>query len=93
MHSCLLIYENTASMEKEGFIPSKLIDVNCTITKIGNKRGMCTFFYCSRPVELLGLMLRGMFLDNACESGLSFSVLINMLVVTVGFDKSDSDFI
>ena len=80
-------------MEKEGVIPSKLIDVNCTITKAGNKRGMCTFYYCLRPVELLGLMLRQMLLDNACKSSLSFSALINMLVVTVGFDKSDSDFI
>ena len=54
---------------------------------------MCTFYYCSRPVELLGLMIRQMFLDNVCKSSLSFSALINMLVVMVGFDRSDSDFI
>ena len=85
------IRKHESSMEKEGVISSRLIDVNCTITEIGNERGMCTFYYCSRPVELLGLMLCRMFLDNACKSSLSFAALIDMLVVMVGFDKSDSD--
>ena len=38
------ICKHVSSMEKEGVIPSKLIDVNCSITKVWNKRGMRTFY-------------------------------------------------
>ena len=34
-----------------------------------------------------------MFLDNVYKNSKSFSALVDMLVVMVGFDKSDSDFI
>jgi len=34
-----------------------------------------------------------MFLDNRFQNSFDFSLLSNMLVVVVGFDKSDSDFV
>ena len=87
------IRKHISSTEKECVIPSKVVDVDCSITKAGNKRGTCTFYFCERPGNLLEAMIRRMYLDNAYESSQSFSALIEMLVVTVGFDKSDADFI
>ena len=80
-------------MEKKGVIPSKIIDVNCTVNKTGNKKGMCTFYYCSEPSQLIASMFRKMYLDNTFQSSQMFSSLQDMLGVSVGFDKSDSDFV
>ena len=82
------------SIEKEGVIPSTLVSIpDCSITKTGNKRGMCNFYYCTYPLDLLASMLRRMFMDGGFRASQSVSSLLNQLIVTVGFDKSDSDFI
>jgi len=82
------------SIEKEGVVPSTLVSIpDCSITKAGNKRGMCNFYYCKYPLDLLVLMLRRMFMDGGFRASQSVVSLSNQLIVTVGFDKSDSDFI
>ena len=43
--------------------------------------------------DLLGLMIKRMFLDGAYVESSLFSSLSNKIVVSIGFDKSDSDFI
>ena len=87
------ILKHVSNMKKHGVVPSQVIEVCCTTTKKGNKKGMCTFYYCSRPTQLLGNMFRRMFLDNTVEKSIDFSSLEDMLLVAVGFDKSDSDFV
>ena len=38
---------NTSSiMERDGVVPSKIVQVCCTVNKKGNKRAMNTFYYC-----------------------------------------------
>ena len=66
------IRKHVSSMEKDGIVPSRFAEVNCSITKAGNKSGMCTFYYCARHRHLLEAMIRRMYLDNACESSKSF---------------------
>ena len=87
------IKKHVSNMEKQGVVPSRVVEVCCTTTKKGNRKGMCTFYFCSRPTQLLGNMLRRMFLDNSVQPSISFSSLTNVIVVAVGFDKSDSDFV
>ena len=82
-----------SNMEKHDVVPSTVVEVCCTKTKKGNKKGLCTFYFCSRPTQLLGNILRRMFLDNRFQNSFDFSSLSNMLVAAVGFDKSDSDFV
>ena len=85
--------KKVSALEKEGVIASKVYSVDCTITKAGNKRGMCTFYHSQRPVDLLSSMFCRMYLDNTFEVSQEFYSLTNMLVVAVGFDKNDSDFV
>jgi hypothetical protein len=80
-------------MERDGVIPSRIVQVCCTATKKGNKKTFCTFYYCTHPTQLLANMMRRMFLDNTFQESIEFSSLVDMLVVSVGFDKSDSDFV
>ena len=87
------IRKHVSTLEKKGVITSNIVDVNYTVTKTGNKRGMCTFYYCSEPAQLIASMFRRMYLDNTFEKSQKFSSLHDMLVVSVGFDKSDSDFV
>ena len=54
---------------------------------------MCLYYYCSSPSQLIAAMLRRMFLDNTYQKSQEFSSLQDMLVVSIGFDKSDSDFV
>ena len=82
------------SIEQEGVVPSTIVSIpDCSITKLGNKRGMCNFYYCTHPMDLLALMMRRMFMDGGFRESSSFCSLANQLVVSVGFDKSDTDFI
>jgi hypothetical protein len=80
-------------LEKNEVIPSALVSIpDCIITKAGNKRGMCNFYYCIRPSEFLANMINLGRKDGAWRDSLTFSSLVKKVVVTVGFDKSDSDF-
>ena len=81
------IHRHILTIERDGVISSKVGEVNCTITKAGNERGMCTFYYCSHPAQLLAAMFCCMYLDNACRNSQIFSSLANILVVLVGFKK------
>ena len=38
------IRKHVREMECKGVVPSKCVEVDCTITKKGNRRGMCTFY-------------------------------------------------
>ena len=89
------IKKHVSNMEKQGVVPSRVVEVCCTTTKKGNRKGMCmcTFYFCSRSTQLLGNMLRRMFLDNVTQPSIDFSSVSNAIVVAVGFDKSDSDFV
>ena len=81
------IHRHVLTTERDGVIPSKVGDVNCTITKAGNKRGICTFYYCSYPAQLPAAMFYRMHLDNACRNSQIFSSLADLLVVLVGFNN------
>ena len=87
------IRANVSLMENDGVIPSKIVQVCCTATKKGNRKTLNTFYYCSHPTKLLANMMRRMFLDNSFEDSIDFCSLSEMLIVSVGFDKSDSDFV
>ena len=52
------ICTKVSALEKDGYIPSSVYNINCIITKAGNKRGMYTFYYSSQPAALLANMLR-----------------------------------
>ena len=79
--------------EREGVVPLWVAEVNCTITQKGNRRGMCTYYYCEYPAQLIANMIRRMFLDGAYEESFSFSSLNDKLVVAIGIDKSDKDLV
>ena len=87
------IRKSISIMERQGFVPSRVIEVNYTITHKGNRRGMCTYYYCEHPAQLLANMFRRMFLDGEYEESSSFSSQINKLAISIGFDKSDKDFV
>ena len=70
-----------------------MVDVNCTITKVGNNSGMCTFYYCACLANILAAMFCRMYLDNVVETSQTCCSLEYMLVVSVGFDKSNTDFV
>ena len=44
-------------------------------------------------LELLANMMRRMFLNNSFQKSVEISSLVDMLVVSVGFDKSNWDFV
>ena len=87
------IRRHVSIMERDGVVPSKIVQVCCTVNKKGNKRGMNTFYYCSRPAQLLENMISRMFMDNSFQESLDFSSMSATIVISVGFDKSDSDFV
>ena len=87
------ICKEVSLLEKEGVIAATVYCVDCTITKTGNKRDMCTFSHYHRPVDLLASIFCRMYLDNTFEASQEFCSLTNMLVVAVDCDKSDSDFV
>ena len=87
------IRQHVSRMECNGVVPSNCVEVNCTITKKGNRRGMCTFYYSTKPTQLLSYMLRRMFLDNTVQDAFEFCSSKDVLVISIGFDKSDSDFV
>ncbi len=83
-----------SNLENLGVVPSKLVVItDCVLTKKGNKRGNRNFYFSSSPTTLLGLMLRRLVLDGTMEESFLFSSLENKIVVAIGFDKSDSDFV
>ena len=63
------------------------------ITKSGRKRGVCNFYYVSCPSALLGLILRQALNKESCEASETFSLMKDMIAITIGFDESDIDFI
>jgi len=54
---------------------------------------MNIFYYCTSHVQLLANIIKRMFLDNTFQISQDVSSLINMILISVGFDKSDSDFV
>ena len=87
------IFRRISKMERDGVVQSYVVDVDTVITQLGNRRAMCAFYYSCVPCQLLKNMFRQMFLDNRFELSSTFISLKHMLVVLIGFDKSDSDFI
>ena len=87
------IFCHVSLMERNGVISSKIVQVCCTATKKGNRKTLNTFYYCTNPTQLLANMMRRIFLDNTFENSFQFSLLVDMIVDSVGFDKSDSDFV
>ena len=71
--------------EKEGVVSVKAIEVNCTITKKGNRRGNCTYYYVENPTHLLETMINRMILDGSYETSFDFCSLVNQLVVSCTF--------
>ena len=78
-------------MERQRVVPSKVVEVNYTITHKGDMRGMCTYYYCEHPTQLLANMFCRMFLAGAYEESVSFSSMENELAVLIGFNMSDKD--
>ena len=54
---------------------------------------MCTYYYCEYPVQLLANMLRHMFLDQSYKNSINFSSMEDKLAISIGFDKSNKDFL
>ena len=79
-------------MERKGFVSFKVVEVNCTITRKGNRRGMCTYYYRVYPIQPLATMFGLIFLDDAYEESFSFHSLKNKLLVSIGFNKSHKVF-
>ena len=89
----LNIWHHVSVMERDGVVPSKMVQVLCTVNKKGIEKGMKIFYYCTSPVQLLANMIKRMFLDNTFQDSQDFSLLINLIIIYIGFDKSDSDFV
>ena len=87
------IQRHVSIMDRDGVVPSKKNQVCCTVNKKGNKRAMNTFYYCSLPSQLLENMISRMFMDNSFQKSFAFSSMSETILISVGFDKSDSDFV
>ena len=87
------IWRHVNKMEIDGIVPPFIVQVWCTANKKGNKKAINTFYYCSRPSQLLENMLRRMFMDNTFQDSSEFSSLNNKIVISIGFNKSDSNFL
>ena len=44
------LMKHVSNMEKHGAVPLKVVEVCCTKTEKGNKKGLCTFYFCSYPM-------------------------------------------
>ena len=66
---------------------------NVKIQKFPSEALKDTFSYCSRPSQLLENTISRMFMDNSFQESLDFSLMSETIVISVGFDKSDSDFV
>ena len=87
------IRKEVSLLERQGVVPSKVVEVNCILTRKGNRRGMCANYYCESPHQLLANMLRRMFLDNSYKDSIVFSSKKNKLAVSIVFNRSDKDFV
>ncbi len=88
------IKKELGNVGKEGVVPSKLVTLtDCSSNKTGNKRDNCYFCFSSQLTALLGLMLQRMVSDGEARESFSFLSLNDQLVVCIGFNESDLDFI
>ena len=87
------IQNKVAKKEREGFVPSWVIEVNYILTQKGNRRGICRYYYCEYPAQLLANMITRMYLDHTYEKSFTFSSLTHVIVIAIGIDKSDKDLV
>ena len=67
--------------------------MNYIIAKHKNKQGICTCHNCRRSADLISIIVKCMFLDNAFDKSNTFSLFMDMIVVAVKFCESNSDFV
>ena len=80
-----------SDLEKQGVVPVKVVEVNCTITNKGNRRGMCTYHYVGELGHLLEAMIARPILDGTFLDSIDISSLPDTVIVAVGIDKSEND--
>ena len=44
--------------EKVGVVRSRVVELDYGITRAGNRWGMCTYYYCENPIQLIMNMLQ-----------------------------------
>lgn len=65
-----------SSAERKGVIPSRVeLITDLQITKVGNKRGPCNFYFTLRPADLLCLMIRRVFFGQGLCRELGLFIL------------------
>ena len=79
--------------EKKGVVPVKFVELNCAVTKKGNRRNMCTFSWIVNPAHLLETMINRTLLDGTYQNSFLFSSLHDTIVVAAGIDKSENDLV
>ena len=79
--------------EKKGVVPVKCVELNCFVTKKGNRQNMCTFNWIVKPGHLLETMINRMLLDGTYQDSFMFSSLHDTIVVVAGIDKSEHDLV
>ena len=58
--------------EKVGVVRSRVVELDCVITRASNRRGMRTYYYCEHPMQLIMNMLQACIISGDFQNGSKF---------------------
>ena len=82
-----------AREEKAGVIRSRVVELDCVLTRTCNRRGMRTYYYCENPMQLIMNMLQACVISGEFMNSNMFCGYSNQIFVALGGDKSDNDYV
>ena len=80
-----------SEVEKTGVVPVICKRVELSLTKDENKKSMCTYYYVSRPGQILEKQTASSILDGTYRNSSAICSRENKLIMVFGIDRSDTD--
>ena len=79
--------------EKVGVVRSRVVELDCVITRAGNRRGMCAHYFCENPMQLIMNMLQACIINRDFQNSSEFCGHLNIIFVALSGNKSDNDYV
>lgn len=79
------------NLEQEGVVPVICKRIELHVTKDENKKRMCTYYYVSKPGQILELLTMRSILDGTYRDSDAICNREHKLIMVWGADKSDTD--
>ena len=89
----LSIHLKISRKEKVGVTRSRVVELDCVITRAGNCQGMHTYYYCENPMQLIMNMLQACIISGEFMNSSMFCGHSDQICVALGGDKSDNDYV